>query len=120
MEANAPQICWTSGRRRLSTSRLRRSRSPRLTETSRRPSRRSLIGGCGTFSVSDALILSASAGVELHRWYVALRALLAPRSYIGPHSYIVPSGKSFGSFVTHESKHFLYFYINDVGVLLFR
>jgi len=29
-------------------------------------------------------------------------------------------GKSFGSFVTHESKHFLYFYVNDVGILLFR
>ncbi|KJE90484.1 cytoplasmic dynein light chain [Capsaspora owczarzaki ATCC 30864] len=29
-------------------------------------------------------------------------------------------GRSFGSFVTHETKHFIYFYLNNTAVLLFR
>jgi dynein light chain LC8-type len=29
-------------------------------------------------------------------------------------------GKDFGSFVSHESKHFVYFYLNDYAILLFR
>lgn len=29
-------------------------------------------------------------------------------------------GRSFGSFVTHESKHFIYFYLNNTAILLFR
>ncbi len=29
-------------------------------------------------------------------------------------------GKSFGSFVTHETKHFIYFYIDDIAVLLWK
>lgn len=29
-------------------------------------------------------------------------------------------GKQFGSYVTHESKHFIYFYYNDYAVLLFK
>lgn len=29
-------------------------------------------------------------------------------------------GRSFGSYVTHESKHFVYFYIGQVAVLLFK
>jgi len=29
-------------------------------------------------------------------------------------------GRNFGSYVTHESKHFLYFYIGHVAVLLFK
>merc|ERR1712228_268543 len=29
-------------------------------------------------------------------------------------------GRNFGSCVTHESKHFIYFYINTVAVLLFK
>ncbi|CBY08521.1 unnamed protein product [Oikopleura dioica] len=29
-------------------------------------------------------------------------------------------GRNFGSYVTHESKHFLYFYINTFAVLLFK
>ena len=29
-------------------------------------------------------------------------------------------GSSFGSYVTHESKYFIYFYINKVAILLFK
>ena len=29
-------------------------------------------------------------------------------------------GKNFGSFVTHETKHFIYFYIGNIAVLLFK
>jgi len=29
-------------------------------------------------------------------------------------------GRNFGSFVTHETKHFIYFYIDQVAILLFR
>ena len=29
-------------------------------------------------------------------------------------------GRSFGSYVTHESKHFIYFYIGQLAVLLFK
>ncbi|KAF3934135.1 hypothetical protein ABW20_dc0100654 [Dactylellina cionopaga] len=29
-------------------------------------------------------------------------------------------GRNFGSFVTHETKHFIYFYIGHVAILLFK
>ena len=29
-------------------------------------------------------------------------------------------GRNFGSMITHETKHFIYFYYNQTGVLLFR
>jgi hypothetical protein len=29
-------------------------------------------------------------------------------------------GRNFGSFVTHETKHFLYMYLGQVAVLLFK
>ncbi|KAJ1993717.1 hypothetical protein H4R33_000572 [Dimargaris cristalligena] len=29
-------------------------------------------------------------------------------------------GKSFGSYVTHETRHFIYFYIGNLAVLLFK
>ncbi|CAM6088530.1 unnamed protein product [Calypogeia fissa] len=29
-------------------------------------------------------------------------------------------GKNFGSYVTHEAKHFVYFYLGQVAVLLFK
>ena len=29
-------------------------------------------------------------------------------------------GRNFGSYVTHESKHFVYFYIGQIAVLLFK
>ena len=29
-------------------------------------------------------------------------------------------GRSFGSYVTHESKHFVYFYVGQLAVLLFK
>ena len=29
-------------------------------------------------------------------------------------------GRNFGSYVTHETKHFLYFYLGQVAVLLFK
>eukprot|EP01107_Rhizomastix_libera_P013374 TRINITY_DN3633_c0_g2_i1.p1 TRINITY_DN3633_c0_g2~~TRINITY_DN3633_c0_g2_i1.p1 ORF type:complete len:130 (+),score=15.92 TRINITY_DN3633_c0_g2_i1:1-390(+) len=29
-------------------------------------------------------------------------------------------GRNFGSYVTHESKHFIYFYLGQVAVLLFK
>jgi dynein light chain LC8-type len=29
-------------------------------------------------------------------------------------------GRSFGSYITHESKHFIYFYIDQIAVLLFK
>ncbi|KAI7862528.1 dynein light chain 1, cytoplasmic [Spinellus fusiger] len=29
-------------------------------------------------------------------------------------------GRNFGSFVTHESKHFIYFYYGPIAILLFK
>jgi len=29
-------------------------------------------------------------------------------------------GRNFGSYVTHETKHFIYFYIDQLAILLFR
>ncbi|VDP72130.1 unnamed protein product [Echinostoma caproni] len=29
-------------------------------------------------------------------------------------------GRHFGSYVTHESKHFIYFYIGQVAIMLFK
>jgi len=29
-------------------------------------------------------------------------------------------GKNFGSYVTHETKHFIYFYVGTLAILLFR
>ncbi len=29
-------------------------------------------------------------------------------------------GKSFGSYITHESKHFIYFYVGQTAILLFK
>ncbi len=29
-------------------------------------------------------------------------------------------GRSFGSYVTHESKHFIYFYVGQLAILLFK
>ena len=29
-------------------------------------------------------------------------------------------GRSFGSYVTHESKHFIYFYAGQLAILLFK
>ncbi|GAA6061140.1 hypothetical protein JCM10212_001740 [Sporobolomyces blumeae] len=37
----------------------------------------------------------------------------------GPTWHVV-AGKSFGSFVTHEISRFLYFYIGNIAILLFK
>lgn len=29
-------------------------------------------------------------------------------------------GKAFGSYITHESKHFVYFYLGQIAILLFK
>ncbi|KAG0234290.1 dynein light chain 2, cytoplasmic-like protein [Mortierella sp. GBAus27b] len=29
-------------------------------------------------------------------------------------------GRNFGSFVTHETKHFIYFYMDKIAILLFK
>lgn len=29
-------------------------------------------------------------------------------------------GRNFGSYVTHETKHFIYFYVGQVAILLFK
>ncbi|KAL1924574.1 uncharacterized protein VTP21DRAFT_4228 [Calcarisporiella thermophila] len=29
-------------------------------------------------------------------------------------------GRSFGSYVTHETKHFIYFYLGQIAILLFK
>ncbi|KAF8534828.1 dynein light chain type 1-domain-containing protein [Trichophaea hybrida] len=29
-------------------------------------------------------------------------------------------GRNFGSFVTHETKHFIYFYVGNLAVLLYK
>ena len=29
-------------------------------------------------------------------------------------------GRNFGSFVTHEEKHYIYFYLGQVGVMVFK
>ncbi|GAA6013749.1 hypothetical protein JCM11491_005085 [Sporobolomyces phaffii] len=37
----------------------------------------------------------------------------------GPTWHVV-AGKSFGSFCTHETNHFLYFYLGNIAILLFK
>ena len=32
----------------------------------------------------------------------------------------IDSGRNFGSYVTHETKHFIYFYLGQIAVLLFK
>lgn len=46
-------------------------------------------------------------------------------SIIATHSSIsflrhVIVGRNFGSYVTHETKHFIYFYLGQVAILLFK
>lgn len=36
-----------------------------------------------------------------------------------PHWHCV-IGRNFGSFVTHETRHFLFFYLGDKAVMLFK
>ena len=31
-----------------------------------------------------------------------------------------PTGRNFGSYITHETKHFIYFYLGQVAILLFK
>jgi dynein light chain LC8-type len=38
--------------------------------------------------------------------------------YDGPWHCI--AGRHFGSYVTHESKHFIYFYVGPIAILLFK
>ncbi len=33
---------------------------------------------------------------------------------------IISIGRNFGSYITHETKHFIYFYLGQVAVLLFK
>lgn len=37
----------------------------------------------------------------------------------GPTWHVVV-GRNFGSYVTHETKHFIYFYLGQVAILCFR
>ncbi|KAL7569201.1 hypothetical protein ACA910_016761 [Epithemia clementina (nom. ined.)] len=37
----------------------------------------------------------------------------------GPTWHVIV-GRNFGSYVTHETKHFIYFYLGQVAVLLFK
>jgi dynein light chain LC8-type len=37
----------------------------------------------------------------------------------GPHWHCIV-GRNFGSFVTHETKKFIYFYLGDKAVMLFK
>lgn len=37
----------------------------------------------------------------------------------GPHWHVI-IGRNFGSFVTHESKHFIYFYLGDKAIMMFK
>jgi hypothetical protein len=36
-----------------------------------------------------------------------------------PHWHVV-IGRNFGSYVTHETKHFLFFYLDDKAVMMFK
>ena len=38
----------------------------------------------------------------------------------GPGTWHVVVGKHFGSFVTHETRGFLYFYVYDKAVMIFK
>ncbi|GAX25984.1 dynein light chain LC8-type [Fistulifera solaris] len=37
----------------------------------------------------------------------------------GPTWHVIV-GRNFGSYVTHETKHFIYFYIGQVAILMFK
>lgn len=39
--------------------------------------------------------------------------------HLEPHWHVI-IGKNFGSFVTHETKKFLYFYVGDKAVMVFK
>lgn len=39
----------------------------------------------------------------------------------GPrHSWHVVVGRSFGSYVTHQQNHFIYFFLGQIAVLIFK
>jgi dynein light chain LC8-type len=69
-------------------------------ETSRR-----ILDGCTDFE-TQALGAAAKIKEEFDtRW--------------SPHWHVI-IGRSFGSFVTHETKCFVFFYLEDKGVMLFK
>ncbi len=56
--------------------------------------------------------------LHLFLWKFVLCYWIWP-SYFIKHSYYIV-GRNFGSYVTHETKHFIYFYLGQVAVLLFK
>lgn len=62
---------------------------------------------------SDALV---KFGVEKD---MAAHIKRAADERFGPTWHVVV-GKSFGSYVTHETKHFIYFYIGQIAFLIWR
>ena len=80
---------------------LRTSRRS-LTASTRRP---------GTFRVVDR----ARVALLIPSRLSFTRRLLPPRF----HRHVIV-GRNFGSYVTHETKHFIYFYLGQVAVLLFK
>jgi Dynein light chain type 1 len=41
-------------------------------------------------------------------------------SFVSIYPRHVIVGRNFGSYVTHETKHFIYFYLGQVAILLFK
>ena len=35
-------------------------------------------------------------------------------------TFVIILGRNFGSYITHETKHFIYFYLGQVAILLFK
>ena len=72
-------------------------------------------------TMKDDAIESARVAIERYRVEKDIAAYIKKefdKKYNPTWHCIV--GRNFGSFVTHESKHFIYFYIGQVAVLLFR
>ena len=46
-----------------------------------------------------------------------VRAILSAPPARGRHCVV---GRNFGSYVTHETKHFIYFYLGQVAILCFK
>lgn len=42
------------------------------------------------------------------------------RTFARTHTFILIFAGNFGSYVTHETKHFIYFYLGQIAILLFK
>mmetsp|Transcript_9452 Transcript_9452/g.19774 ORF Transcript_9452/g.19774 Transcript_9452/m.19774 type:complete len:99 (+) Transcript_9452:485-781(+) len=96
-------MLWTSLRRLWRSTILRRTLLP----TSRRNLTRS------TTLLGESIGFVLLAKLDDYDLFHTSRS----NPSIGRHVIV---GRNFGSYVTHETKHFIYFYLGQVAILLFK